>query len=121
MKYFFGKLHAPRPDVAQKMTPAEGRLMQEHGAFLRSFAGKGWAMAFGPVADPKGSFGIGLWTLPAAENIQAICDGDPVIKAGLGFRYETHSLPSLAVHGVSTALLPGVGRFAHFVTRCASG
>ena len=48
MKAFYCKLHAPRPDFAQTMTPAEMKLMQEHGAYLRGFAAKRFAVAFGP-------------------------------------------------------------------------
>ncbi len=95
MKYFYAKLHGPRADFARTMTPAELRLMQEHGAYLRHFAERRWAVAFGPVADPQGAFGVGLWEVPDDVDVAAICAGDPVIKSSLGFRYELHPMPSL--------------------------
>jgi hypothetical protein len=95
MKCYYTKLHAPRPDFARTMTPEELKLMQEHGAYLRGFAQKRWAVAFGPVADPQGAFGVGLWEVPDDVEVSALCAGDPVIKSGAGFRYEIHPMPSL--------------------------
>jgi uncharacterized protein YciI len=95
MKYYYAKLHGPRADFARTMTPAELKLMQEHGAYLRTFAAKRWAVAFGPVADPQGAFGVGLWEVPDEVDVAAICAADPVIRAGAGFRYELHPMPSL--------------------------
>ena len=95
MKCYYARLHAPRADFAQTMTPDELRLMQEHAAYLRTFAQKRWAVAFGPVADPKGAFGVGLWELPDDADLTAICAADPVVKSGRGFRYEIHPMPSL--------------------------
>lgn len=97
MKYFYCKLNSPRPDFAQTMTPAEQLLMREHAGYLAGFAAKGWAVVFGPVADPKGFFGVGIWELPDDADIQAICDGDPTIKSGLGFAYEIFPMPRAVV------------------------
>ena len=77
------------------MTPAEMKLMKEHAAYLRGYADKRWAVAFGPVADPQGAFGVVLWEVPDDADIAAVCAEDPVIKSGLGFRYEIHPMPSL--------------------------
>ena len=95
MKFFYTRLHGPRADFARTMTPAEGSLMREHSAYLRAFAEKRWAVAFGPVADPQGAFGVGLWEVPDDVDVAAICAADPVIKSGSGFRYELHPMPSL--------------------------
>jgi uncharacterized protein YciI len=95
MKYFYARLHAPRPDFAQTLTPAELLLLQEHGAYLRTFAEKRWAVTFGPVADPKGAFGVCIWEVPDDVDVAALCANDPVIKSGQGFRYELHPMPNL--------------------------
>ena len=95
MKYFYGKLHAPRADFLQTVTPAELNLMREHSGYLRGFAEKRWAVAFGPVPDPQGPFGVCLWEVPDDVDVAAICAADPVIKAGQGFRYELHPMPTL--------------------------
>ncbi len=95
MKCYYAKLHGPRPDFAQTMTPAELKVLMEHGAYLRGFAAKRWAVAFGPVADPQGAFGVGLWEVPDEVDVRVLCAEDPAIKSGLGFRYEIHPMPSL--------------------------
>lgn len=79
------------------MTPAEGLLMQQHAAYLHGFSVKGWAVVYGPVADPHGFFGIGIWELPDEADINAICADDPTIKSDLGFRYEIHPMPKAVV------------------------
>ncbi len=93
MKYFFAKLLGPRPTFPQDMSPAEAKVMAEHVAYLAAYSAKGWAIVYGPVADPRGYFGIGVWELPDTEDIHAICAADPTIKSGLGFRYEIHPMP----------------------------
>jgi uncharacterized protein YciI len=93
VKYFFCKLHAPRPTFATDMTPAEREVMANHVAYLKAFSEKRQAIVYGPVADPAGAFGIAIWELPDEVDIHAICAGDPTIKSGLGFRYEIHPMP----------------------------
>ncbi len=95
MKYFYARLNAPRTDFARTMTTAEGKLMQEHATYLQGFAEKRWAVAYGPVADPRGAFGVALWEVPDDADLAAICAGDPVIKSGQGFHYELHPMPRL--------------------------
>lgn len=97
MKYFFCKLHPPRKNFPQEMTPEEGQVMRQHVAYLQEFSARGWALAYGPVADPDGSFGVVIWELPDGVDIDALCAGDPTIKSGLGFRYERHPMPRAIV------------------------
>lgn len=92
---YFCKLHPPRADFAQTLTTDEAQLMKEHAGYLRAFAAKGWAVAFGPVADPAGTYGVGIWEVPDGTDVAAISSDDPVIKSGLGFRYEIHPMPGL--------------------------
>jgi uncharacterized protein len=40
------------------MTPAEAKLMQEHSAYWHDLMKKGLVIVFGPVSDPKGTYGI---------------------------------------------------------------
>jgi hypothetical protein len=52
-------------------------------------------VAFGPVADPGGAFGVAVWEVPDEVDVAAICAADPTIKSGTGFRYEIHPMPAL--------------------------
>jgi hypothetical protein len=49
----------PRPTFAQDMTQAETKLMQQHVMYWTELAGRGIAVVFGPVVDPKGGMGRG--------------------------------------------------------------
>ncbi len=94
MKYFFCKLMPPRADFVQTITPAEGQLMQEHGAYWREMMDRGLVAAFGLVADPNGAYGVGILTLAdGGDDVQALTSADPTIKAGVGFRYEIYPMP----------------------------
>lgn len=97
MKYFFLKLLPPRVDFMQTMTNSERAVMRDHSVYWQGFAEKGWAVAYGPVASPDGGFGAGFWALPDDVDPKAITDGDPVMKAGVGFRYEISPMPALVV------------------------
>jgi len=69
--------------------------MQEHD--WRIFAEKGWAVAYGPVADQRGGYGVGIWTLPEGIDPKPLMDNDPTIKAGAGFSYEISPMPNLVL------------------------
>jgi len=98
MKYFFLKLIPPRTDFMQTATDAEMAIMQEHAAYWRGFAEKGWAVAYGPVAAASGSFGAGFWALPDEVDPMPIAENDPAILAKVGFQYEISPMPVL-IHG----------------------
>ena len=97
MRYYFIKLLPPRADFMLTMTGDELALMRAHQNYWRAFAHKGWAVAYGPVADPAGGFGAGFWALPDDQDVSALAGGDPVVKANAGFRYEIAPMPALIV------------------------
>jgi hypothetical protein len=92
MPFFFCRLHASRPDFAATMNEAERKLMGEHGAYLRGLAEKGTAVLFGPVGDPAGAWGLGIFECADIETLRALTAEDPTIKSGQGFRYEMHPM-----------------------------
>jgi hypothetical protein len=95
MKYFFVKLVVPRPDFRTTMTEAEGQIMGAHQAFMAECAERGFAIAYGPVADPAGDFGAGFWAVPDDVDLQAVVENDPAIKAQAGFSREIYPMPAL--------------------------
>jgi hypothetical protein len=60
MPHFFLKLIAPRPTFATDMSEAERKMMQEHVVYWKGRQDKGEVLVFGPVMDPKGSYGMGV-------------------------------------------------------------
>ncbi|MDE2234994.1 MAG: hypothetical protein KGK44_05525 [Gammaproteobacteria bacterium] len=95
MRYFFCKLHPPRPNFMSDITAAETELMQAHSLYWRGLMAKGLVLAFGPVADPKGGFGIAVVRLADGADARPLADNDPVIRANAGFRFEIHPMPNL--------------------------
>ncbi len=83
MAHFFFKLIPPRPTFAQDMSDEERGMMGEHAAYVRSLFDKGTVLAYGPVFDADGSFGIGLLETETLQQAQQLADNDPTVKSGL--------------------------------------
>jgi uncharacterized protein YciI len=95
MKYFLFKLNPPRPSFLADMTPAEGKLLQEHVAYWSDLITQGSVVACGPVTDPKGSYGIGIVRLEDGSDAGVLGASDPVLKAEIGSTFEVHPMPRL--------------------------
>lgn len=93
-RHFFVRLIAPRPTFAQDMTAEERAVMQEHGVYWRGKLAEGAVIAFGPVGDPKGAWGLGLVKARDEAGVRAFEAGDPAVTK-LGMHYEI--LPMLAL------------------------
>jgi len=88
MKYFLYKLIPPRPTFPQDMTEMERKLMQEHVAYWKDLAKRRIAIVFGPVSDPRGTYGLAILEVEDETVVNNISANDPAIKADSGFRYE---------------------------------
>ena len=97
MEYFLYKLNSPRCTFPADMTAAEGKLMQEHAAYWTDLMKKGLVVAFGPVADPKGAYGIAIIQLQDSSAAYVLGANDPVIKANAGFSFEVHPMPRVVL------------------------
>ncbi len=87
------KLLPPRPTFPGDMTPSEAALMQEHGAFWRQQADAGVALVVGPVLDPAGVWGMAVVDVSDAAAAASLTNEDPIVRAGIGFRYDIHPVP----------------------------
>ena len=87
MPHFFLRLIPPRPTFADDMTPAEQETMQAHAAYLSGLVDKGSGIAFGPVLDPRGAWGMGIVEAADEAEARVLSDKDPVVIAGVA-RYE---------------------------------
>jgi uncharacterized protein YciI len=79
------------------MTPAEAKLMQEHSEYWQNLMRKGLVVVYGPVSDPKGAYGIAVLQLDDNMDANALGADDPTIKANVGFKFEVHSMPRVAL------------------------
>ncbi len=93
MKYYLFKLLPPRTTFPADMTPVEAKLMQEHAVYWRDLMDKGLVVVFGPVADPRGAYGIAVLQLPDDADAGALGRNDPTVKARAGFDFEVHPMP----------------------------
>jgi len=93
--YFLCRLIPPRPSFAKDMTPSEAKAMHEHVAYWTDLLGKGKAIAFGPVMDPKGPWGVGIVSVSGKEELRELQENDPAIRARIGLSYEAYEMPRL--------------------------
>lgn len=92
---FFCRLLPPRPTFATDMTSEERAVMQAHAGYWTKLLHEGVAVAFGPVADPKGAWGAGILRVTDEAHVSALTAEDPAILSRRGFSYET--LPMLSL------------------------
>ncbi|HEY0138413.1 MAG TPA: YciI family protein [Nannocystis sp.] len=85
MAFFFARLTPLRPDFPADMTPAEGAVMQQHGAFLGEQLARGVLVAAAPVFDPGGVFGMAIFEADSLDVVQSLLASDPANAVG---RYE---------------------------------
>src|SRR5215208_6472857 len=88
MAFFVCRLVPPRPGFALDMNAEEAALMGRHAAHWQAAADAGRVVVFGPVLDPKGAWGLGLYEADGAEDVGAFVEQDPAIVAGVGISYE---------------------------------
>ena len=87
-RFFVCRLLAPRATFLADMTAEERALMQAHAAYWMDWMQKGKVVVFGPVADPAGPWGLGVVRAADEAEMRGFEQGDPVILADIGFRYE---------------------------------
>ena len=75
------------------MSESERAMMLQHVAYWTELAQRGVAVAFGPVADPSGGYGIGIVELDGDADVSDLEKNDPTVQSGLGFRYEILGMP----------------------------
>jgi hypothetical protein len=82
------RLIPPRPDFASTMSGEERGMMDAHFAYWSERLAQGQVIAFGPVADPGGQYGLGIVLAPDLAAAEVIRDGDPAMRSNSGFRTE---------------------------------
>lgn len=79
-KHFALKLIPCRPTFSQDMTPEERAIMQQHVVYWKGFMDKGLVLVFGPVIDPKGTYGLGIIEAENEEQVNSFIENDPASK-----------------------------------------
>jgi uncharacterized protein YciI len=95
MTGFLFRLVPPRPDFPFTMSEDERATMAAHGAYWSALVARGTALAFGPVNDPEGPYGIGIVLAEDQMEAEEVRDADPAVTSRHGFR--TEILPMLSL------------------------
>jgi uncharacterized protein YciI len=103
MKQFLCKLIPPRPTFAQDMTEVERKIMQEHVVYWKGLSDRRIAIIFGPVLDPKGTWGVAIVEVASEPGAHILGRNDPAVQAGLTF--EVYPMPG----GCSTKMKDNLG------------
>ena len=75
--FFFVYTRNPRPSFHIDMTPEERETMQSHVEYWSEKARRGIAVVFGPVMDPAGVYGIGVFQVGSEAEMQQLLEQDP--------------------------------------------
>lgn len=94
LRFFLCRLLPSRPSFMQDMSAAEREVMQAHAAYWRNKLSEGHVIAFGPVADPAGGWGVGIVAVRDEAELHEFQREDPAIQSNIGLRYEV--LPMVA-------------------------
>jgi uncharacterized protein YciI len=98
--YFFIKTDNPRPTFHLDMTPDERAVMEKHVAYWSRQAELGVAIVFGPVMDPAGAYGIGVYQIEDEAQMRRLIEDDPA--NGL-LKYEVLPMPRAVVGALQNA------------------
>ena len=97
LKAYVLRLIPPRPTFPVDMSEQERRVMQEHVVYWTGHAQAGTVIAFGPVADPHGAWGVAIVEVDGQATIEKLTAEDPVMRNHLGARYEILPMPQLSL------------------------
>jgi uncharacterized protein YndB with AHSA1/START domain len=91
--YFLCRLLPPRPTFMQDLTEPERDAMREHATYWGKHLEAGRAIVYGPVADPKAGYGMGIIAVESVEQARELEENDPAVKRIPGTRYERLPMP----------------------------
>jgi hypothetical protein len=77
IKHYFLKLNPPRASFTIDMTDEERAVMQAHVQYWMPFVQDGTVIVLGPVADPKGGYGISIIGVTEQSLLDVLVANDP--------------------------------------------
>ena len=92
IKHFFLKLNPPRASFTLDMTTGERTVMQALAQYWMPYVHDGTVIVLGPVADPKGGFGVLIAGVSDKSLLDQIVANDPA--NGL-CSYEVHPMKAV--------------------------
>ena len=95
MAYYFMKLVPPRATFPGDASAEEMAAMSRHADYIRDLIEREIVIVAGPVKEGEGSWGLGVAQGATEEELEEIFSNDPVVLAGLGFRWTIFPMGSL--------------------------
>jgi uncharacterized protein YciI len=86
MQGFVFKLIPPRPTFAHDLNDAARAIMQQHAGYWAELTKQGRTVAYGPVDDPSGSYGLGVILAVDQAEAEGLLAQDPAVLSSHGFR-----------------------------------
>jgi uncharacterized protein YciI len=102
MDTYFFRIVPPRAMSLPHMPPHELAVIDEHVTYWAGLMERGHVLAFGPVADETGNYGVGVIRAETPEQARAIADGDPAVTSPV-LSFATSVTP---MHTVMSPLVP---------------
>ena len=96
--HYLYRLIPPRPTFAADMTDAEAAVMAEHATYWTALLGEGRVVAFGPVLDPAGVWGLAIVEADGEAVVRTLGSEDPAVKSEVA-SFEVHPMPGAVVRG----------------------
>ena len=78
-----------------------GKHHEAHGDYLQSLAEVGSIVCHGPVDDPKGGWGLSIFSAKDQTEVERLTAADPIILDDVGARYEILPMKQLRMKGAS--------------------
>jgi uncharacterized protein YciI len=104
---FVFRLIPPRPSFPLDMSADERATMLDHAGYWSRLAQEGTVLAFGPVDDPSGPYGIGIVLAASQSAAERIRDQDPAVLSPHGFTTELAPMMRLVTPTDTFDALPG--------------
>jgi uncharacterized protein len=98
---FLYKLIPPRPTFAADMSVAEAAVMEEHAGYWAGLLEEGVIVAFGPVLDPAGTWGLAVVEAETDEDVRRLAADDPAVTSGLA-TFDVFAMPGAIVRARTT-------------------
>ncbi len=97
MHYLY-KLIPPRPTFAADMTDVAAAVMAEHAAYWSALVAEGEVVAFGPVFDPVGVWGLAIVEADDEAAVHKMGTGDPAVRSQMA-TFDVYPMPSAVARG----------------------
>lgn len=98
MSHHLYRLIPPRPSFGPgDMSDEEASLMGDHAVYWNERMAADEVIAFGPVLDPAGTWGLALLAVADEAEARRLGEDDPAVRSGR-FTFEVHAMPMTIVN-----------------------